>query len=76
VMANELNWSELAKATITAIVGGFLSYKVAAGLMTGGGFVADVKALLLAGLTWAAATASGLWLLRSTLLTDLRKKSG
>jgi len=30
---------------------------------------------VLAGLTWAAAVAAGLWLMRSTLLTDLRKKS-
>ena len=75
VLANELNWSELAKAGFTAVIGGILSYKVAAGLMASGGFVADIKALLLAGLTWAAAVAAGLWLMRSTLLTDLLKKS-
>ncbi|HSS97216.1 MAG TPA: hypothetical protein VLK33_09305, partial [Terriglobales bacterium] len=75
VLANELNWSELGKSGLTAIVGGILSYKVAAGLMTGGGIVADLKVLFIAGLTWAAATAAGLWLMRSTLLTDLRKKS-
>jgi len=75
VLANELNWSELAKAGITAVIGGILSYKVAAGLMASGDFVADIKALVLAGLTWAAAVAAGLWLMRSTLLTDLRKKS-
>ena len=76
VLANELNWSELAKSGLTAVVGGILSYKVAAGLMTGGGFIADLKVLFIAGLTWAAATAAGLWLTRSTLLTDLRRKSG
>jgi len=76
VMANELNWAEIAKATMTAVVGGILSYKVAAGLMTGGDFVADLKVLFIGGLTWAAATAAGLWLTRSTLLTDLRQKSG
>jgi putative peptidoglycan lipid II flippase len=76
VLANQLNWSELGKAGITAIVAGILSYKIAAGLMTSGGLVEDVKVLFLAGLTWAAAVAAGLWLTRSTLLYDLRKRSG
>jgi hypothetical protein len=53
-----------------------LSYKIAAGLMTSGGLVEDLKVLFLAGLTWAAAVAAGLWLTRSTLLYDLRKRSG
>ena len=75
VLMNQLNWAELGKSGLTAIVGGILSYKVAVGLMTGGGVVADLKVLFIAGLTWAAATAAGLWLTRSTLLADLRKKS-
>jgi len=75
VFANQLNWTEIAKAGMIAVVAGILSYKIAAGLMTGGGKVEDVKVLLLAGLTWAAAVAAGLWLTRSTLLNDLRKKS-
>lgn len=75
VFANQLNWTEIAKAAITAVVAGVLSYKIAAGLMISGGMVEDIKVLLLAGLTWAAAAAAGLWLTRSTLLTDLRKKS-
>jgi putative peptidoglycan lipid II flippase len=74
VLGNELNWGELAKAGTTAVVAGILSYKVAAGLMTSGGLLEDIKALSLAGLTWAAAIAAGLWLTRSELLTELRKR--
>jgi putative peptidoglycan lipid II flippase len=75
VLANQLNWSELSKAGITALVAGILSYKTAAGLMTSGGLLQDIKVLSMAGLTWAAAVAAGLWLTRSTLLHDLRKQS-
>ena len=75
VLADQMNWGELAKAAITAVIAGILSYKVAAGLMTSGGLLEDIKVLSLAGLTWAAAVAAGLWLTRSGLLTELRKKS-
>jgi putative peptidoglycan lipid II flippase len=75
VFANQLNWTEIAKAGITALAAGILSYKIAAGMMTSGGMVEDIKVLLLAGLTWAAAVAAGLWLTRSGLLHDLLKRS-
>jgi putative peptidoglycan lipid II flippase len=73
-LGNELKWGELGKAGATAVVAGILSYKVAAGLGVGGGLVADVKVLLLAGLTWAAAVAAGLWITRSGLLAELRSR--
>ena len=74
-LARELKWAELGKAGITAAVAGVLSHKVGTSLMTSGGLVTDIKTLSLAGLTWAAAVAAGLWLTRSDLLTELRKKS-
>jgi putative peptidoglycan lipid II flippase len=73
VSAGDLKWAELGKAAITAALAGVLSHQVAAGLMGGGGLVADIKALSLAGVTWAAAIAAGLWLTRSQLLRDLRR---
>jgi len=75
VLARELNWMELAKVGATAVVAGVLSHKIAAGLVTSGGFYSNLNAVLLAGITWGAATAAGLWLLRSSLLTDLRRKT-
>ena len=75
VLGNELKWGELAKAGVTAVVAGIVSYKIAAGLITSGGFFEDIKVLSMSGLTWAAAVAAGLWLTRSELLNDLRKRS-
>jgi len=42
-------------------------------LMTSGSMVADIKALTMAGVTWAGASAAGLWVMRSKLLSDLRR---
>ena len=74
-LASQLNWSELGKAGITAVVAGVLSPKVAAGLTAGGGLWANIESLSLAGLTWAAAVAAGLWLTRSGLLNELRRQT-
>ena len=74
VSVARLQWGELGKATITALAAGILSYKVAALAMLPGSKLADVKALALSGLTWAAAVAAGLWLTRSELPNDLRRR--
>jgi putative peptidoglycan lipid II flippase len=74
-LASGLNWSELGKAAITAVVAGILSHKVAAGLGAGGGLWINLESLALAALTWAAAVAAGLWLTRSGLLGELRKQT-
>ena len=76
VRANELPWGELAKAAITALFAGLLSYWVASSVMVHGSRTADVKALALITLTWAGAVAAGLWLTRSGLLNDLLSRKG
>jgi len=73
VSAWKMEWGELAKAAVTAVIAGFLSHWVAHGLMTSGSMVADIKALTMAGVTWAGASAAGLWVMRSKLLSDLRR---
>jgi putative peptidoglycan lipid II flippase len=70
----ELQWKELGKAAITAVVAGFLSYRVASAVMVSGSRVADIKALGLTGITWAGAVAAGLWLTQSQLPADLRRR--
>ena len=75
VPANELQWRELGKAAITAVLAGLLSYRVASGVVYGS-HRADVYALFLITLTWAAAVAAGLWLTRSQLIGDLRRRKG
>jgi putative peptidoglycan lipid II flippase len=73
VLLNELNWGELGKAGITAVVAGLLAHQVARAVVVSGSRVADLKALGLITITWAGAVAAGLWLTRSQLLSDLRR---
>ena len=76
VPANELQWAELGKAAITAAVAGLLSYRVASGVMLHGSRIADFQSLGLITLTWAGAVAAGLWIMRSQLPGDLRRRKG
>jgi len=73
---NELQWGELGKATITATAAGLLSYRIAGAVVVSGSRIADVEALALICITWAGAVAAGLWLTRSQLPGDLRRRKG
>lgn len=74
VATEELPWGELGKAAFTAAVAALLSYRVASAVMVQGSRVADVESLGLITLTWAGAVAAGLWLTRSQLPGDLRRR--
>jgi putative peptidoglycan lipid II flippase len=73
-----LRWDELAKSAVTAVVAGGISMEVAkvvTPLIAGRGTrVADLLQLGLITVTWAAATAAGLWILKSQLPNDLRRR--
>ena len=69
-----LPWKELAKASVTAIAAGVLSYRVASLIAVAGSRRADIEALGLIGITWAGAVAAGLWLTQSQLPGDLRRR--
>lgn len=69
-----LHWKELGKAALVGAVSGGLSYEVIRIVLLDGSRSADVSALGLGSLTWAAAVAAGLWLLRSQLPEDLRRR--
>ncbi len=69
-----LNWSEVGKSALTAVAAGFAGIKVAEIVRVAGSRRADLAAMLLASVTWAGAAAAGLWLLRSELPKDLRRK--
>jgi putative peptidoglycan lipid II flippase len=70
-----MNWKELGKATLIGLVSGGLSYEVTRIVLLDGSRRADLLALSMGTLTWGAAVAAGLWLLRSQLPADLRKRS-
>jgi len=74
VRTEELNWAEIGKATITSAVAGVLSYAVARPLLGRASRIGDFEALGLISVTWAAAVAAGLWIMRSRLLEDLRRR--
>ena len=73
-----LRWKELGKATATAVVAGAICFEVGKAVplaTTGrGSRVADGMQLALVSVTWAAAAAAGLWLLKSELPRDLRRR--
>jgi putative peptidoglycan lipid II flippase len=78
VPLGELRWGELGKSALTAVVAGAVSFEVAkivplsiSGL---GSRVSDLLRLGLISITWTAAVAAGLWLLRSELPRDLRRR--
>jgi putative peptidoglycan lipid II flippase len=78
VSLGTLRWDELGKSALTAVVAGGISLEVARSItpfVAGhGSRVADLLQLALISITWAAATAVGLWLLRSQLPNDLRRR--
>ncbi len=69
-----LHWPEVGKAAITALVAGLAGIQVSAMVRIAGSRRADLQALALGTLTWAAAVAAGLWLLRSELPGALRRR--
>jgi len=74
VRVSGVRWGEIGKAAITAAVAGLLSYGVARVLMVNNSRTADLKVLGLITITWAGAVAAGLWLTRSSLPGDLRRR--
>lgn len=80
ISLGEMRWRELGKATLTAAIAGGISFEVAKVVpfaTSGRGTrVADLTQLALVTVTWAAAVAAGLWLLRSELPGDLRRRKG
>jgi putative peptidoglycan lipid II flippase len=74
VQLKNLQWVEMAKSLVTAGFAFLLSYEVMRIVSVQGSRKADLLALALASVTWAGAVAVGLWLLRSDLPRDLRRR--
>jgi putative peptidoglycan lipid II flippase len=69
-----LPWWELMKALGTAVFAGVLCYAVARRVVVHGNWRTDLQSLVLIGLTWVAAIAVGLWVTRSRLWSELRRR--
>jgi putative peptidoglycan lipid II flippase len=72
-----LRWDELGKAAIVAVIAGVISVRVGHVVPVNAVRAsrwADIARLGLVSVTWAAAVLAGLWLLRSELPRDLRRR--
>jgi putative peptidoglycan lipid II flippase len=76
VPANELDWKELGKVFLTATAATLLAYYVARFIPITGSRLADFESVVLASITWMAASTVGLWITKSKLLHDLRRRKG
>jgi putative peptidoglycan lipid II flippase len=74
VSFTQLQWLEIGKAALCAVIAGLVSYEMVRVVMVNNSKVGDVKALALGGITWAGVIAAGLWLTRSALPGDLRRR--
>jgi putative peptidoglycan lipid II flippase len=74
VPVNGLDWKEIRKALVVSVVAGFLSWRVTQLIPLTGSRFADVQALALIFATWAAVVAAGLWITKSKLPADLRRR--
>src|SRR5579862_5109203 len=78
VSLKTLRWDELGKSAVAALVSGGISLEVAHSVtpfVSGhGSRISDVLQLAVISVTWAAAAALGLWILRSQLPRDLRRR--
>jgi putative peptidoglycan lipid II flippase len=75
-----LRWGELGKAALAAMVAGGITLEVVKivppATVSHDRRLADLIQLALVSLTWAAAAAGALWLLRSELPRDLQRRKG
>ncbi|MGA7168695.1 MAG: hypothetical protein WBX08_06070, partial [Candidatus Sulfotelmatobacter sp.] len=76
VSLKTLRWDELGKSALTAIVAGGISLEVSRSVPfpARSSRITDLLQLGLISVTWAAATLAGLWLLKSQLPGDLRRR--
>ena len=74
VPLNGLEWKEIGKALGISLFAGALSLQITKLVDFNGSRVADMKSLGLVSVTWLGAVAFGLWITRSTLLQDLRRR--
>lgn len=74
VPAAGLEWKEIAKSLVVALAAALLSIQIAKLVPLQGSRKADIESVALTAITWSAAVALGLWLLKSKLPRDLRRK--
>ncbi len=74
VLLTDIPWPELAKVLVTSVVAAVVSFAVARRVVVSGSRTADLLSLTLISAAWLAAVALGLWLMKSSLPRELRRK--
>src|SRR5271167_787318 len=74
VLLDGLPWGEVARALATAVVAGGLCYVVAGRVARVGDWRVDLWSLAAIGATWFFVVAAGLWITRSKLWKELRRR--
>jgi putative peptidoglycan lipid II flippase len=74
VRLSQLDWAELAKALAAAVVAGLIAAQAGQVVPFQGTHLSALLNMLWISLTWTAAVAAGLWITRSELLVELRKR--
>jgi putative peptidoglycan lipid II flippase len=74
VSLGALEWKEIGKSILVSVVAGFLGWELIKFINPSGSRLADLEALVLISAVWAAVVGLGLWLLKSKLPRDLRRK--
>ncbi len=73
VRAEDLPWGELGKVLLTAVIAAAAGWAVHA-VIQGASRKVELSEIVVISLTWAAAVAGGLWVTRSILPQELRRK--
>ncbi|HTV64569.1 MAG TPA: murein biosynthesis integral membrane protein MurJ [Bryocella sp.] len=74
VLLRDMEWLELIKSLATAVIAAFACYAVARLVVVSGNRGADLLSLAAISAAWLTAVALGLWITRSNLPHELRRK--
>ena len=74
VSLGALEWKEIGKALVVSVIAGFLGWELIKFINPSGSRLADLEALGLISVVWAAVVGLGLWLMKSKLPGDLRRR--
>jgi putative peptidoglycan lipid II flippase len=75
VSLSGLDWKEIGKAFVISAAAALIGWKLTAVVDLNGSKIADLKALVLISAAWLVVVLAGLWLTKSKLPQDLRRKS-
>src|SRR5581483_7401171 len=74
VPLNGLEWGEILKAFLVSVAAGFCGWELTKLINPSGSRWTDLKALILISIAWAVVVAFGLWITKSKLPRDFKRR--